>query len=539
MQPCITREERNHMFKQFTKLAVVTGLFFSTAVFSNISVLAEGDNPDETPAEVLEELTEEEAQEEVAADPAEESDEAIDETVSENAEVSEVPAETVSEQEEIPAEVPEESVEEAAEAPAELPEVSEEAVATPAEVVEEPAAEEAASEEPAAEVIEETEETDSLLQAGTGSISGKVVYNSGADAKFDFDVTLHLFDTKPSTEYTYVLKKGTNTFEFKGIPDGQYFVYAQFGTKRDNAIIGMGPDGKKAVIKDGNSVTGYIAYANWTYDMWARGSEEDLIINKHGMGPFFVVTSGNTMELLKVNVMDMKFNVVATTKPVRIDIDGDGLQYVYLDPAPVRSLPPGKYQFMLEFKSGGSFKDFQLNNETVPYDMEFVQNGDKFYWFEHGMKQGTYDDPQGVMGDGTIRGREIFDPASDGWYWLDSVYDGAKATGKEVWMPYIYQQEDKWTDAEKAKVAYESDPGMGECVLNAIKKKDGKWVRYDENGKMLKGWVTIAGALATLYPSQAGNTYYYDTRTGLMAKGWVTIDGVQHHFDEITGKMLS
>ncbi len=55
---------------------------------------------------------------------------------------------------------------------------------------------------------------------------------------------------------------------------------------------------------------------------------------------------------------------------------------------------------------------------------------------------------------------------------------------------------------------------------------------------MLKGWVTIDGALAELYPEQAGNVYYYDTRTGLMAKGEVTIDGVNHCFDAISGNLI-
>ena len=157
------------------------------------------------------------------------------------------------------------------------------------------------------------------------------------------------------------------------------------------------------------------------------------------------------------------------------------------------------------------------------------------YWYENGIRQGTFSDPQGVVGDGTIRGREIYDSATNGWYWLDSVYDGAKAVGKEVWMPYIYQDEDTWDDARKVSTAYESDSGMGDCVLDAIRTKKGKWVRYDENGKMLKGWVTIEGELAKLYPKQAGNTYYYDSRTGLMAKGWVTLNGVRYHFDETTG----
>ncbi len=157
------------------------------------------------------------------------------------------------------------------------------------------------------------------------------------------------------------------------------------------------------------------------------------------------------------------------------------------------------------------------------------------YWYEHGIRQGTYDDPKGVIGDGTVRGREIYDPVSDGWYWLDSIYDGAKAVGKEVWMPYIYQNEKDWDEATMRKIAYESDEGMGECVLKAMLDHSGKWVRYDEKGRMLKGWVTITGTLARIYPDQEGNTYYYDHRTGLMAKGLVEIDGVPHYFDEISG----
>ncbi len=79
---------------------------------------------------------------------------------------------------------------------------------------------------------------------------------------------------------------------------------------------------------------------------------------------------------------------------------------------------------------------------------------------------------------------------------------------------------------------------MADCVFDAMINKKGKWVRYDENGRMLKGWVTIEGALADLYPDQAGNTYYYDTRTGLMSKGNVTIDGKECFFDETTGALV-
>ncbi len=52
-----------------------------------------------------------------------------------------------------------------------------------------------------------------------------------------------------------------------------------------------------------------------------------------------------------------------------------------------------------------------------------TENGNSF-WYENDVKQGTYDDAYGVIGDGVIRDREIYDPVSDGWYWLDACYDG-------------------------------------------------------------------------------------------------------------------
>lgn len=166
-----------------------------------------------------------------------------------------------------------------------------------------------------------------------------------------------------------------------------------------------------------------------------------------------------------------------------------------------------------------------------------IQNS-KSYWYEDGIKQGTYSDPKGVIGDGTIRGREIFDPSTNGWYWLDAKYDGAKATSKEVWMPYIYQDEKDWDD-EKIESVAKLSGNMANQVTDFIKQGYGKWVRYDENGKMYKGWYTVEGKDASIYPSQSGNTYYYDPQTGLMAKGEVTIDGTIYTFDTITGALIT
>ncbi len=174
-----------------------------------------------------------------------------------------------------------------------------------------------------------------------------------------------------------------------------------------------------------------------------------------------------------------------------------------------------------------------------PTVLEWKNEDGKNYWYEDGVRQGTLDDAQGVIGDGTVRGREIYDPVSDGWYWLDAAYNGAKAVNKEVWIPYIFNGEEKWDDTEAVRRAMECG-GMAAQILAAVHahgtEEAGKWVRYDANGKMVKGWYTVEGDDAKLYPDQAGNTYYYDQVTGLMAKGFAVIDGVEYYFDEVTGK---
>ena len=229
------------------------------------------------------------------------------------------------------------------------------------------------------------------------------------------------------------------------------------------------------------------------------------------------------------------------SKTEKVELNPNSNYYLY-----VYGMDNGQYgsnyniigDYILALKMSSSDQGTTASPDTIEgKHLQWNEVGGKYYWYENGVKQGTVNDPNGVMGDGTVRGREIFDPASNGWYWLDACYDGAKAIGKEVWIPYIYQNEDTWDAEGKSSVAYESDSGMAEIVLQAMVSKAGKWVRYDENGAMLKGWVRIEGALEVKYPNQAGNIYYYDNRTGLMAKGTVTLNGREYHFDETTGVM--
>ena len=112
-----------------------------------------------------------------------------------------------------------------------------------------------------------------------------------------------------------------------------------------------------------------------------------------------------------------------------------------------------------------------------------------YYWYENGIKQGT----EG-------RGKEIYDPASDAWYWLDSVDNGRRAVSKDV---YQESGAGPWAEQEDGT---------------------GKWVRYDENGHMVKGWDV-----------DENGVYYFDPQYGTMAKGNVEIDGVPCSFDKESG----
>ena len=127
----------------------------------------------------------------------------------------------------------------------------------------------------------------------------------------------------------------------------------------------------------------------------------------------------------------------------------------------------------------------------VGLDKAWAEENGALYWYESGVRQGT----EG-------RGKEIYDAGSDAWYWLDAVDNGKKAVSKDV-----YQE--SWAGAYADR-----EDGTG------------KWVRYDENGKMIKGW-----------DSNQNGKYYFDPETGAMAKGTTVIDGVEYTFDKTTGKL--
>ena len=105
------------------------------------------------------------------------------------------------------------------------------------------------------------------------------------------------------------------------------------------------------------------------------------------------------------------------------------------------------------------------------------------YWYDNHVRQGLTD-----------RGKEIYDPATNGWYWMDSLEDGKMAVNKDVYQPYTVQGQD----------------GIG------------KWVRYDHFGRMQKGQVH-----APINGSNEWGYWWFDETTGAMKKGLTEVNQVR------------
>ena len=138
--------------------------------------------------------------------------------------------------------------------------------------------------------------------------------------------------------------------------------------------------------------------------------------------------------------------------------------------------------------------------------MEWREENGVKYWYENGVRQGVKYNADGSI-DISYRGKEIYDPSTEAWYWLDCVQNGAVAKNKDVYQESAAGQWGAGTDENGEKV--------------------GKWVRYDANGHMVKGWQT----------TEAG-TYYFDPVYGTMAKGLVEIEKNIFYFEPTEGKIV-
>ena len=302
-------------------------------------------------------------------------------------------------------------------------------------------------------------------------------------------------------------KVDENTYTFK-MPDGDVNVSVKFTTVEYGIEVKMLGEGEgtitftdgKTRFAAGTNVTATITPNGTTYEltkvMYDDGSENKEVTSELENGCEYTFT----MPANHVKI-EATFGEVPSTEPETRTAHGAAEKTTITAMAVFTCTDKNcaSAQFVdatVKQTSGVTTAAVNFNGKdyTAKYGEKngWVEENGKKYWYEKGVKQGT-----------TGRGKEIYDPDSDAWYWLDAVQGGAMTVSKDVYQESAAGQ---WADKPDGT---------------------GKWVRYDENGHMVKGWQTTDKG-----------TYYFDLITGAMAKGAGDIDGVPCAFDEYTGIAL-
>lgn len=302
-------------------------------------------------------------------------------------------------------------------------------------------------------------------------------------------------------------KVDENTYTFK-MPDGDVNVSVNFTTVEYGIEVKMLGEGEgtitftdgKTRFAAGTSVTATITPNGTTYEltkvMYDDGSENKDVTSelKNGCEYTFTMPANHVK-------IEATFGEAPSTEPETRTVHGAAEKTTITAMAVFTCTDKNcaSAQFVdatVKQTSGVTTAAVTFNGKdyTAKYGEKngWVEENGKKYWYENGVKQGT-----------TGRGKEIYDPNSDAWYWLDAVQGGAMTVSKDVYQESAAGQ---WADKPDGT---------------------GKWVRYDENGHMVKGWQTTDKG-----------TYYFDLITGAMAKGAGDIDGVPCAFDEYTGIAL-
>lgn len=178
----------------------------------------------------------------------------------------------------------------------------------------------------------------------------------------------------------------------------------------------------------------------------------------------------------------------------------------------------------------------------------WINQSDGRHWYDAGVE---------------ARSKEIYDPASAAWYWIDA--DGTMAQDKDV---YLRSNGGKWVryDHEGHMIRgedlryggwYYFDPVTGAMAkgMRYILSNGGKWVYYDWiTGKMAHGeayvnydathtgWYLFDQHTGAMYHGYYFNVpqnkwVYYDQHTGIMDHDLGYINGAWYYFDHYTGKM--
>ncbi|MCC8125891.1 MAG: cell wall-binding protein [Clostridiales bacterium] len=136
--------------------------------------------------------------------------------------------------------------------------------------------------------------------------------------------------------------------------------------------------------------------------------------------------------------------------------------------------------------------------------------------------------------------------SGDNWYWLDSEENGAMAVDKIIeddddtyyvdangvmvrntWVMVVNEDQDDDDDPAEYNYYYMQSNGKAyKQTGDTVSKKtiNGKKYAFDEDGKMLYGWVSDDGELRNAEDEWADATYYFgDWTDGSMKTGWQKI----------------
>ncbi len=137
--------------------------------------------------------------------------------------------------------------------------------------------------------------------------------------------------------------------------------------------------------------------------------------------------------------------------------------------------------------------------------------------------------------------------SGDNWYWLDSEENGAMATDKLIdddgdiyyvdangvmvtntWVKVVNEDQDDESDPAEYRYYYMQATGKAMKGSNDSTKKktiDGKKYAFDEDGKMLYGWVGTDSTMMNEEESWKQATYYFGGwEDGSMKTGWQKIN---------------
>ena len=145
--------------------------------------------------------------------------------------------------------------------------------------------------------------------------------------------------------------------------------------------------------------------------------------------------------------------------------------------------------------------------------------------------------------------------SGDNWYWLDSEENGAMATDKLIdddgdiyyvdgngvmvantWVKVVNEDQDDESDPAEYRYYYMQASGKAmKGSSDDLKKKtiDGKKYAFDEDGKMLYGWVGADGRMMNEEESWKEAAYYFGGwEDGSMKTGWQKINVYNSNSDE-------